>query len=72
MGTIYQVQTSLFLISAGSVLPQGQTVPLLPVTEVFLKLYIYIIMGCNQAPLGKEGEGMCVWQIALLENVCLE
>lgn len=46
--------------------------PSLPVTEVFLKPYISIIMGCYQAPLGEEGGGMCVWQIALLENVCLE
>lgn len=34
--------------------------PSLPVTGVFPKLYISIIMGCYQAPLGEEERDVCL------------
>lgn len=55
---IYQAQTSSFLINAE--VPKGQTIPSLPVIEVFPKQYISIIMGCYQAQLGEEEKDVCL------------
>lgn len=43
-----------------SVLPKAQTAPSLPVTEVFPKQYISIIIGCYQAQLGEEERDVCL------------
>lgn len=60
MGPICRAQTSLFLINAEVFPPKAQTVPSSPVTEVFPKQYISIIMGRYRAQLGEEERDVCL------------
>lgn len=60
IGVIYHAQTGLFLINAQVFLSKAHTVPSVPVTQGFPKLYISIIMGCHQARLDEEERDVCL------------